>query len=82
MIELKRMIRDGELDQARTVAQVHAEEDLPETRCPACGKWIPDLDGFGVLAHTGPDGCGYCSHPSRTGRTCDICGHVAREGDS
>lgn len=32
--------------------------------CPQCGRDVPDLDGFGVIAHLGGDGCGYCSHPS------------------
>ena len=44
--------------------------DMPESRCPGCGVWLADFDGFGVLAHVKPayaDGCGYCSHPSRDG---------------
>ncbi len=48
--------------------------------CPKCGAWVPDFDGFGVLAHirpVHPDGCGYCSHPSRDDGVCGICSHVA-----
>ena len=74
-----RRLQRKEPELSRMTGQAAPEEDLPLTRCPACGKWIPDLDGFGVLAHTGPDGCGYCSHPSRTGRTCDVCGHVDQD---
>lgn len=54
-------------------------EETPQSQCPKCGKWVDDLDGFGVLAHTKPayaDGCGYCSHPSRDGGVCGICGDV------
>lgn len=50
---------------------------MPEMQCPQCGAWLPDYDGFGVLAHTKPayaDGCGYCSHPARDGGVCGICG--------
>lgn len=49
----------------------------PRTQCPECGAWVADHDGFGVLAHTKPaykDGCGYCSHPTRDGGVCGICG--------
>jgi hypothetical protein len=59
-------------------------ETNPQTQCPRCLAWVDDLDGFGVLAHLGPDGCGYCSHPSTvilvgptdTGlmrERCDVC---------
>ena len=52
------------------------EDEVPQSQCPKCKKWVDDHDGFGVLAH---DECGYCSHPSSqgddTGRMiCDICG--------
>ena len=58
--------------------------DQPQTQCPGCGMWVDDFDGFGVLAHTKPvypDGCGYCSHPTRDGGpngtwVCGICGDV------
>ena len=56
---------------------------MPEFQCPRCNTWLPDYDGFGVLAHTKPaytDGCGYCKHPSRdktaAGWVCGICGDV------
>lgn len=45
----------------------HLSFPTPRAQCPACGKWVDDHDGFGVLAHIKPaypDGCGYCSHPS------------------
>ena len=61
----------------RVVVELKAAADTaPVVKCPACGSWVPDLDGFGVLAHPKPDGCGYCSHPSRTGSMCNICGDV------
>jgi hypothetical protein len=47
------------------------EDWVPETLCPNCLAWVPDLDGFGVLAH---DACGYCSHPSSDDGVCGICG--------
>lgn len=42
--------------------------------CPRCGEDVEDLDGFGVLAHVGPDGCGFCTCPSKSGGVCSICG--------
>ena len=53
------------------------DSDMPQMRCPHCGKWETDFDGLGMLAHTKsayPDGCGYCTHPSASGGVCDICG--------
>lgn len=52
--------------------------DTDMSPCPKCGAWVEDLDGFGVLAHLKPHptACGYCSHPSRTGGVCGICGEV------
>lgn len=53
------------------------DPDAPDhSACPKCGAWVPDYDGFGVLAHLGPTGCGYCSHPSRDDGKCGICGEV------
>ena len=57
---------------------------MPTTTCPRCGAEHPDCDGFGFIAHTKlayPDGCGWCSHPSRDGdghgnMVCGICGDV------
>lgn len=40
--------------------------------CPRCGSEMPDYDGLGVVAHV--PGCGYCTHPMRTGGRCEICG--------
>ena len=48
-----------------------------QMQCPRCGRWEPDFDGFGMLAHTRPaypEGCGYCSHPSPDDGVCNICG--------
>mgnify|MGYP001562312316 CR=1 FL=1 len=57
--------------------------DMPDSQCPRCKAWLPDYDGFGVLAHTKPaypDGCGYCKHPAvdRTaaGWVCGFCGQT------
>ena len=52
-------------------------DDQPEMQCPQCKAWLPDFDGFGVLAHTKPayaDGCGYCAHPALADGVCEICG--------
>ena len=52
---------------------------MPEMTCPRCHAELPDFDGFGCLAHTKPaypDGCGYCSHPSRDDGVCGLCGDV------
>ena len=57
--------------------QPATDVDVPDAPCPRCGEWVPDHDGFGVLAHVGPTyehPCGYCSHPSRDGGACGICG--------
>lgn len=54
-------------------------DEQPMMTCPQCGAELEDFDGFGVLAHTQPaydDGCGYCTHPSRDGGVCGICGDV------
>ena len=51
------------------------DDDALESQCPRCRKWVPDLDGFGVL--NCPE-CGYCAHPCRSTdgagvMRCDIC---------
>jgi hypothetical protein len=59
-------------------------DDMPMMMCHKCGAEHPDFDGFGFLAHTKPaypDGCGWCSHPSRDSTPegwmrCGICGDV------
>ena len=39
-------------------------------QCPSCGAIAPDADGVGIVkCH-----CGWCSHISATGGTCDLCG--------
>lgn len=57
-------------------------DDFQDTMtCPRCSAVHPDFDGFGMVAHTKPayaDGCGYCTHPMRTGDVCTICGDVDR----
>lgn len=59
-----------------------ADLGIPMVKCPRCGAMIEAHDGFGVLAHVkpgDPDGCGYCTHPSRTGGVCSICGDVEND---
>jgi len=46
------------------------EELVPTMTCPRCGEELPDMDGFGCLAHLE---CGYCTHPSVTDGVCGIC---------
>jgi hypothetical protein len=70
------------------MSSVHAlGDDMPTMHCPQCKAEHPDFDGFGMVAHTKPaypDGCGYCTHPSRDGTykdgalhwRCGICGDV------
>lgn len=51
----------------------------PMMVCPRCKAEEPDHDGFGMLAHVKPafpNGCGWCSHPSRDNGVCGICGDV------
>lgn len=58
-------------------ATPEAPGDMPRSQCPRCGRWEPDFDGFGILAHVKPgypEGCGYCMHPSIDGGVCGICG--------
>ena len=49
------------------------EAGYPIVRCPKCGDEQIDYDGFGFIACL-PDGCGYCTHPTRSGAVCEICG--------
>lgn len=60
-----------------------ATDETPEAQCPRCGEWVPDFDGFGVLAHaTDAEPVRWCcSHPTRDGdgkgnMVCGICGDV------
>lgn len=58
------------------------EDEVPETQCPRCGRWEPDYDGLGVLAHIQPayeHGCGYCSHPCIDDGRCGLCGSCHRD---
>jgi hypothetical protein len=57
--------------------------EQPTMTCPQCGTEMEDFDGFGVLFHVGPGGCGYCSCPTREGdgkgnMVCTVCG---KKGD-
>ena len=69
-------------DDVEEEDEVDEVDELPTMTCPQCGAEVPDHDGFGMLAHTRPaypDGCGYCSHPSRDATPdgsmrCGICG--------
>jgi hypothetical protein len=45
----------------------------PPVVCPGCGASWPDLDGLGFVACPN---CGLCTHPSRTGGVCGLCGDV------
>lgn len=57
-------------------------DEQPMMKCPRCGVEEPDYDGFGMLAHVKPafpNGCGWCSHPSRDNGVCGICGDVERD---
>lgn len=45
--------------------------EYPTMSCPLCSAESTDLDGFGFFACLI---CGYCTHPSRTGGKCEICG--------
>jgi hypothetical protein len=59
--------------------QIVPSADQPTMTCPRCGAEHPDFDGFGMLAHVKPafpDGCGYCTHPSRDDGVCGYCGDV------
>lgn len=61
-------------------ANMSDDREMPAMQCPQCGRWEPDYDGFGMLAHLYPayqHGCGYCSHPNRTDGVCGMCGHRA-----
>jgi hypothetical protein len=46
-------------------------DDMPTMTCPQCKTEYTDYDGFGVLACAA---CGYCTHASRDGEICTLCG--------
>lgn len=54
-----------------------SDDDATDSRCPKCGRWQPDLDGFGVLKCIH---CDYCQHPSSSGTplVCGMCGKEVR----
>ena len=47
--------------------------EIPTVQCPGCGIVANDYDGIGFVACTS---CGLCTHPSRDGGVCGICGDV------
>lgn len=57
------------------------DDEVPSSVCPGCGAEVPDYDGFGVLAHLGDGGCGYCQHASITDGVCSFCDAVVRPAD-
>lgn len=59
------------MDQYGEFPEEDLFNDTPETKCPRCGRWIEDMDGFGVVRH---ESCGYCSHISIDGGVCGLCG--------
>ena len=84
--DMAQMTKEANHIQLRSLEELHAEllRVLPEylrigPQCPKCVERVEDFDGFGVLAH---DKCGYCSHPSRYGGVCGICGDVEQEASS
>jgi hypothetical protein len=49
------------------------EDDYPALVCPICfTDGGDDLDGFGFIQC---QTCGFCTHPTRLGTVCEICGH-------
>ena len=59
-------------------ATAPTDDDYPTISCPVCADVTTDLDGFGFMACAV---CGYCTHPSRTGNVCGICGDVEPEAN-
>lgn len=56
------------------------EDGMPTMECPRCGVEMVDYDGFGVMAHLGAGGCGYCRHASRSDGVCGYCGDDNGDG--
>lgn len=85
VMELRKIVRRERID-GTTAEQLSAElsaladhwlatqGDAPPgsvlATCPKCKRANNDFDGFGVLKC---DFCDYCTHPSITGSTCDLC---------
>ena len=51
------------------------EPENADLVCPKCGATGEDFDGFGTLVCPRDPAC-WCSHPSRTGGVCGLCGDV------
>lgn len=60
----------GRVAKALDVDDPHPDE-MPTIVCPQCGDTQHDFDGFGFV-HC--KACGFCTHPSRDGGVCGICG--------
>lgn len=59
--------------QAQESADALLDAMVPIIRCPGCGIESKDYDGLGFVACTS---CGLCTHPSRDGGVCGLCGDV------
>jgi DNA-directed RNA polymerase subunit RPC12/RpoP len=57
------------------------DDDIEVVRCPSCGAWLEDFDGFGFIAC---EKCGFCRHPNAElidGKwICGICGKEVHNG--
>lgn len=54
-------------------------DDMPKAVCPKCGAEQNDFDGFGIVYCPA---CKFCTHPSRDGDVCGICGDRATDDDN
>lgn len=48
-------------------------EPIVESICPRCGQIAEADPCFGLVIH---EACGWCSHISRTGGRCELCGDI------
>jgi hypothetical protein len=68
---LIRAVRTAMPAYARSIGQ---DPDAVIAYCPRCLAAVVDSDGLGVPCHKP---CGYCTHPSMDGTTCQVCGAEA-----